>query len=436
MGKHSAWRKTAKKIRRKRIRQARAQDRDKKLAEEQKRLEDSPGYKKCLEEQQFLEQIQAEEEAKQAAQRNSEWLKVEKEAQIQWQELQKKIALAREEKQKQNMKIRAEWEREQKKLLDLKRRKEKELEEARILQEKRDSEILNFLECGGSTPEHLKTELESNPGKTTCPFFKKTGACRFFDGCSRNHVRPGVSKTILITNFYSHYSLVTKENEHGSDGSLEYEKDETYSHYREFFYDVVSEMEKCGKILQFRTCCNHELHLRGNVYVEYSTTREALISYRKFNGRWYGGRQLNVQFCQIDSWKTAICGLFHTNRCPKGSSCNFLHVFVNPHNLYNFLDDHGHRSKKRKADREKSWNSPDRSKWRWSESPEFPRNGFASDDDGGDRERKCEKVYKHKSDKKSNYSRSRSRSGNKESRLIVRSRRKKNPTRDSRSSKK
>lgn len=84
----------------------------------------------------------------------------------------------------------------------------------------------------------------------------------------------------------------------------------------------------------FLTCCNHEAHLRGNLYIEYETTREALITYHKFNGRWYAGKQLNVNFCNIPSWRAAVCGLFFRNKCPKGNTCNFLHVFRNPGNMY------------------------------------------------------------------------------------------------------
>lgn len=154
----------------------------------------------------------------------------------------------------------------------------------------------------------MKTTYETNPNKPTCPFFNKTGACRFKDTCSRNHIRPGISRVLLIPNFYSHYSLEQTEGEYGSDSTLEFEKYETYKHFREFFYDVLPELEKCGYVTQFRICCNHEAHLRGNVYVEFSSNREAVKGYQKFHSRWYGGKQLHVEFCKIDSWKFAICG--------------------------------------------------------------------------------------------------------------------------------
>lgn len=235
------------------------------------------------------------------------WLRIEEEARIQWAVLQRKLAEAREERARQIARIRLEWEAEQKRLEELKAAKEKEREENERKQRQLEEEIDNFIRNGGSTPEHLKRNHEMNPNKPICPFFKKTAACRFRDSCSRNHIKPGVSRILLIPNFYSHYSLEQTETEHG-DTALEFENHETYSHFKEFFFDVLPEMERLGKVRQLKICCNRECHLRGNVYVEYSSTREAVKSFRVFNGRWYAGKQLSVEFCTIDSWKSAICG--------------------------------------------------------------------------------------------------------------------------------
>lgn len=57
-------------------------------------------------------------------------------------------------------------------------------------------------------------------------------------------------------------------------------------------------------------------------------------AYAKFNGRFYASRQISCEFVKIEKWKSAICGQFHRNRCPKGKNCNFLHVFKNPGGLF------------------------------------------------------------------------------------------------------
>lgn len=53
-------------------------------------------------------------------------------------------------------------------------------------------------------------------------------------------------------------------------------------------------------------------------------------AYRVFNGRFYNGKQLSLQFIKMDSWRSAICGSFLRRACVKGRTCNYLHVFRNP----------------------------------------------------------------------------------------------------------
>lgn len=271
--------------------------------------EKSPSYQAKLEEQRIAEEFQQQEEARLAAEREAEWRRVEIEAQKQWRLLQEKLQAIKVEREKQNEKIRQEWEREQQKLKEMKLKKEQEVEESKKRHEVLQKRITEYVEKGGEVPVELTVFDETNPSKAICPFFQKTGACRFRDTCSRNHRRPRASTVVLIPNFYSHYSLEQTENEHGSDSTLEFEGREIYEHFREFFFDVFPELERYGKIRQFKVCCNHESHLRGNVYVEYSTIREAIKCFKAVQGRWYGGKQLNVEFCNIESWNSAICGI-------------------------------------------------------------------------------------------------------------------------------
>ncbi|EFA02987.2 U2 small nuclear ribonucleoprotein auxiliary factor 35 kDa subunit-related protein 2 [Tribolium castaneum] len=418
MGKHEKWRKVAKRARRKRIRQSLAKIRHEKEEEEQRRREQSPTYLQLLQKYEEEEAFQEEEEARLRAEAEQRWLKIEEEAQRQWRELQKKLEEAREERIRQNLLIKLEWEKEQKRLKELKEAKEREREENEKRQQQLRDEIENFIANGGDTPEHLKVSVEMNPNKPVCPFFQKTSACRFRDSCSRNHIKPGVSRILLIPNFYSHYSLEQTENEY-DDSSLEFENHETYSHFKDFFFDVLPEMERFGRIRQFKVCCNRESHLRGNVYVEYSTTREAVKSFQVFNGRWYGGRQLSVEFCNIESWKSAICGLHSRKKCPKGSSCNFLHVFPNPQNMFHLADRDEHRTPSRSISRSET----EERNWRWSESPErleyttsekrreekHTRNGCSS-------KRRSQETSHSRSSKSRKRSRSRNRRENKSNR--------------------
>lgn len=121
--------------------------------------------------------------------------------------------------------------------------------------------------------------------------------------------------------------------EYDTDVALEFESSEKRHHFREFFDDVVKELETFGKIKTFKCCCNIEVHLRGNLYVEYNTEREAARAWRNLKGRWYAGKKLHCEFVNMPSWRSAICGM---HNCPKGNrGCNFLHTFRNPHSKYN-----------------------------------------------------------------------------------------------------
>lgn len=159
---------------------------------------------------------------------------------------------------------------------------------------------------------------------------------------------------ILISGFYSHFSLEKNSAEYDTDIALEFENSETQDHFYEFYKDVISELKSFGKIKTLRCCRNTEIHLRGNLYIEYYTEREAARAWRKLKGRWYAGKQLNCEFTNLKSWRSAICGM--TN-CPKGRACNFLHVFRNPHHEYDIQSPFRQRTK----DTPQEWDGSKRS---------------------------------------------------------------------------
>uniref|UniRef100_A0A8C5LYS2 Zinc finger CCCH-type, RNA binding motif and serine/arginine rich 2 n=1 Tax=Leptobrachium leishanense TaxID=445787 RepID=A0A8C5LYS2_9ANUR len=168
-----------------------------------------------------------------------------------------------------------------------------------------------------------------------CPFYIKTGACRFGERCSRRHNYPSSSQTLLIRGMFVTYGMEQcRRDDYDTDASLEYGDEEIYQQFLDFYGDVVPEFKSVGKVVQFKVSCNFEPHLRGNVYVQYQTEEECLQAFSLFNGRWYAARQLQCEFSPVTRWKTAICGLFERLKCPRGKHCNFLHVFKNPNNEF------------------------------------------------------------------------------------------------------
>ncbi|CAH2066514.1 unnamed protein product, partial [Iphiclides podalirius] len=348
MGRHKEWRKVAKKERRRRIRTENAKN----LAEE---------YNNWLISEKAMETIEMEQIEITNKEENDKWIKAE----IMFMEKLKRLevtnTILKIKKQQEEAKRKLEWELEQKKRQEEAQRL-KEIEEENIRRQKIFMENLeNFLNGDSENPPpELLVVRETKPKMELCPFFAKTACCRFGDQCSRNHRYPAISKVLLATNFYLHFGLDNSDvTEYDTDIMLEYDENDTYKDFKDFFFDVLPEFEKFGKVVQFKVCYNFEKHLRGNTYVEYSDLRSAVTAYRALHSRWYGGRQLSLQFCEINLWRRAICGLHPQRRCPKGRSCNFLHAFKNPNDLFSDYNEYGDRQKR---------TSP--RSWRWSASPE------------------------------------------------------------------
>ncbi|XP_059059314.1 U2 small nuclear ribonucleoprotein auxiliary factor 35 kDa subunit-related protein 2-like [Achroia grisella] len=359
MGRHKEWRKIVKRERRRKLRIYNAKQRD--YIEKQSSNE----YINWLKEQEAMDLFEYEQIEKRNAEENQKWIEAEKKGLEKWKQLQEKKEIMLQKQLEVEMKLKLEMQLEQEK-------KKQEMEQLRQLEEanKRKQEIfMNHLQeflsgHANEPPTELLVSHESRPNTEFCPFFTKTASCRFGDQCSRNHCYPGISKVLLAPNFYVHFGLNNANyNEYDTDVMLEYEDNDTYKEFKDFFLDVLPEFEKFGRVVQFKVCNNYEKHLRGNTYIEFEELRCAVAAYQSLHTRWYGGRQLSLQFCTIDSWKNAICGLQSKRRCPKGRACNFLHVFRNPNNLFSSYNNES------KHNSHRIHRSPRRS-WRWSESPE------------------------------------------------------------------
>ncbi|XP_068621316.1 U2 small nuclear ribonucleoprotein auxiliary factor 35 kDa subunit-related protein 2 isoform X2 [Battus philenor] len=381
MGRHREWRKIAKKERRRRIRKNKAIKLDPKTsltAEE---------YKSWLADQEAIEMLELERVAVSNKEENDKWVQAEKLALANWQKFLENEERLRLKKLQEEAKLEQEWELERKQR-QAEAQRLKEIEEENKRKQKQFMKNLEQFLKGDSDdpPEELLVLRESRPKASLCPFFLKTACCRFGDQCSRNHQYPGISKVLLATNFFSHFGLENSDvNEYDTDVMLEYEDSDTYKDFKDFFNDVLPEFEKFGKVVQFKVCNNYEKHLRGNTYIEYRDLRCAVSAYQALHSRWYGGRQLSLQFCEIKSWARSICGLHPQRRCPKGQACNFLHVFKNPNNMFS---DYNHRQRR----------TPTRS-WRWSESPERESPPRKRSSSKSSRQREKDRSHRSKGNK-------------------------------------
>eukprot|EP00850_Spirogloea_muscicola_P000552 SM000002S05632 [mRNA] locus=s2:1243422:1247061:- [translate_table: standard] len=173
--------------------------------------------------------------------------------------------------------------------------------------------------------------------KAHCPFYIKTGACRFGASCSRIHMYPATSPTILIKGMYTGPGLPLPHAEEG----LEYNDEDVAEAFAEFYNDVHSEFQCFGEIHNFKVSRNRSPHLRGNVYVHFLEEAAALAAFEAIHGRFFASKQVFCEFVPVTKWKAAICGEYlRSNRitCRRGDDCNFLHPFLNPGGEYDWAD--------------------------------------------------------------------------------------------------
>lgn len=263
---------------------------------------------------------------------NELWLRYDRHVMRRWAENQRKIAETQRLKDEEKARIAEEFEKEQQRLADIESIARRAVENQQMLESILIGRIMDYINADGPLPSELLEHQELNPLKPPCPFYDKIGTCRFGLRCARNHKRPRISCILLISEFFTNIRLnnTGKASEYGDDIGIEFDEDELYHDFEEFFDDVVPEFEKFGTISQFRVCQNVVKHLRGNVYIEYKNQRfdiiylfnrrsknlktirvyfrDAMRAYQNMQGRFYGGRNINIEFCNID-WNAALCGM-------------------------------------------------------------------------------------------------------------------------------
>ena len=292
-------------------------------------------YRSWLLEEERLEVVREAEEQEAMLSRHQAWLEREKQAKLEWDKrklMEEQQKQAREQQEKQ---IQEEWHAMKQAEAQEKQKQEEQEQQKRDKQEALLRDALS--ELGQSSaqnppvPSPEERTVDSRPGLQPCPFFEKTGCCRFGPRCSRNHRHVLLGRCLLLEHFYQPLGVrYTLDDEQNLDVGLEFDDAERARHFSSFYGDVLPELRLYGEVVQFKVCQNYEPHLRGNVYVQYATENEAARAFKNLNGRWYGGEQISARFVDVQRWSRAICGSFFRGNCPKGRNCNFLHVFVNP----------------------------------------------------------------------------------------------------------
>lgn len=161
-------------------------------------------------------------------------------------------------------------------------------------------------------------------------FYYKIGACRHGDKCSRNHVKPGYSQTIICRNLY-------QNPEYQPTNKMTAEQME--QHFLSFYEDIFCECARFGKVEEMVVCENNNDHLAGNVYVRFKYEEDAAKAKDNFNARWYEGRPVYCELSPVTDFGEACRRQHETKDCTRGGYCNFIHAKRPPRELLRGLED-------------------------------------------------------------------------------------------------
>jgi len=165
--------------------------------------------------------------------------------------------------------------------------------------------------------EHLASIYGTEKDKVNCSFYFKIGACRHGEKCSRKHVKPTFSQTIVVPNMYHNPS---------HDPTCTYTETQLQQHFDLFYEDVFIELAKYGEIEEMNVCDNVGDHLVGNVYARYGYEEEAGIAVEELNKRFYAGRPLYAELSPVTDFKESCCRQHEHGECNRGGFCNFMHL--------------------------------------------------------------------------------------------------------------
>ncbi|CAE6509744.1 unnamed protein product [Rhizoctonia solani] len=164
---------------------------------------------------------------------------------------------------------------------------------------------------------HLANIFGTEQDRVNCSFYYKIGACRHGDRCSRKHIRPPFSQTILLPNVYHNPA---------HNPSASYTEDQLQQDFDTTYEDLYCELAKYGNLVELHVCDNVGDHLIGNVYARYEWETEAQAAVDALNNRWYAGRPLYAELSPVTDFREACCRQNENGECNRGGFCNFMHL--------------------------------------------------------------------------------------------------------------
>lgn len=96
--------------------------------------------------------------------------------------------------------------------------------------------------------------------------------------------------------------------------------------FEDFYEDIFLELDKFGEVEHLCVCDNLADHMVGNVYVKFRHEDGAARALQGFQGRYYAGKPIQVEFSPVTDFRESTCRQYEEGTCGRGGYCNFMHV--------------------------------------------------------------------------------------------------------------
>mmetsp|Transcript_39480 Transcript_39480/g.35249 ORF Transcript_39480/g.35249 Transcript_39480/m.35249 type:complete len:157 (+) Transcript_39480:41-511(+) len=141
--------------------------------------------------------------------------------------------------------------------------------------------------------------------KVNCSFYFKTGSCRHGDNCTRIHLKPSMSQTLLMQHMYENPPAAI-----ALAGGTKLPEDvikQTIRHFEDFYEEIFLEIANFGELEDLIVCDNIGDHLIGNVYAKYYEEEDAEKAMKGLHGRYYNGKLITPEYVPVTNFNNAKC---------------------------------------------------------------------------------------------------------------------------------
>lgn len=203
-----------------------------------------------------------------------------------------------------------------------------------------------------------------------CHFYIKMGACRHGDQCTKLHIKPTESPTVLFPKLYPNPLAVELLSDYS--GPREFDAKYIEQHFIKFYKKAWRAFMAFGKIHEMWAVSNLGDHLLGNVYIRFETNEDAAHAVKEASSKTFHQIPLLPELSPVTVFNDACCKEFLEGTCRRGPQCNYLHIIKVSRQLLSKLT----------QEQEKYWKSNSSKRGKRQRSPDSGNNSPRDGDRG------------------------------------------------------